>query len=160
MKKTMPLAALALAAFALAGCKSTTQDFMKLPLDARIVPAKFKPIVEVMKDAGVAKGSAYGEKIFWIIPVSGPDKFASNSAAGIMAFAEDPMKAAAVYQACKSVGADILLAPRFTEERYASFLWFNKTRKVSVEGVPAKITGAAEIPVEDWAELFGYKVSK
>ena len=62
---------------------------------------------------------------------------------------------AAVYDACTRSGASILLAPRFTVSEESSFLWFSGKKTVTVEGVPARITGAEEIPVEQWPVLFG-----
>ena len=154
-----------IAALTLTACTSVNQDFKRVPLDADIVPAKFKPTVEVIKTPTVARGNSESERIFWIISSKYPRKFASTGAAvdaannGFLAglFAknyEDPLKSAAVYDACKKAGADILLAPRFTTERYVGFLWFLRSRKVSVEGIPARIVGAEEIPVDQWKELF------
>ena len=153
MKKLLSVAIAAMAVGMFAGCRSTTQDAYRLPFEAKTVPAKFKPTVEVIENQGAAKGDASREKIFWFIPVAAPDKFSTNPSG--LSFLDDELKSAAIYQACKATGADIILAPRFTEERYSSFLWFHRTRKVRVEGIPAKITGAEEIPVEQWPILFG-----
>ena len=62
---------------------------------------------------------------------------------------------AAIYDACKKSGASILLAPRFIEEEETGFLWFSGKKTITVEGVPARITGAEEIPVDQWPIIFG-----
>ena len=149
MKGITTIAAMILSAIIFSACTSVNQDIKRVPLDAKIVPAKFKPTVEVIKDPAVAKGTSESEKVLWLLTTKYPNKFAPVAAL------EDPLRAAAIYDACQKSGADIILAPRFTEERYTSFLWFFKTRKVSVEGIPAKIVGAEELPVEKWRELFG-----
>lgn len=155
MNKSAILAVGTVMAFMLVGCSSLHQDHLRASLDAKIVPAKFKPTVVVMKDKGIVSGYADSKSIFWIIPCKTPNKFSSNPNSGGVSIFEDQLKAAAIYDACQKCGADIILAPRFTERRFASFLWFYKERAITVEGIPAKITGAEEIPIEDWPILFG-----
>lgn len=133
------------------GCHSVAQDHYRAGLQAEILPAKFKPVVQPMDGAPVAKGGSKSVTVFWILPVQWPEKFSHDP----NAFYGDWLKDAAVYEACAKSGADILLAPRFTEERVTGPLWFFRKRNVSVEGIPAKIVGAQEIPVEKWPLLFG-----
>lgn len=144
--------ALALAAL-VSGCHSIAQDRYRAGLQAEMIPAKFKPTVEVIRGAPTATGSAKSMIVFWILPVMWPERFAPDPNAP---FGHgDWLHDAAVYEACAASGADILLAPRFTEERTTGLLWFFRSRKVSVEGIPARVTGAQEIPVEKWPLLFG-----
>ena len=144
--------ALALAALA-SGCHSIAQDRYRAGLHAEMIPAKFKPTIEAMPVTQPATGSAKFLAVFWILPVIWPDRFSPDPNAPFGY--GDWLRDAAVYEACKASGADILIAPRFTEERTTGLLWFFRSRKVSVEGFPAKITGAKEIPVEKWPLLFG-----
>lgn len=145
-------AALVMATLA-SGCHSIAQDRYRAGLQAEIIPAKFKPTVEAMPGAKPATGSAKTMTVFWILPVMWPERFAPDPNAPFGY--GDWLRDAAVYEACAASGADILLAPRFTEERTTGLLWFFRSRKVTVEGFPARITGAKEIPVEKWPLLFG-----
>lgn len=134
-----------------AGCHSISQDHYRAGLQAEIVPAKFKPLVEPIRGSQVATGNSKSLVAFWILPLEWPKKFSNDP----NTFYGDWLKDAAVYEACEAAGADILIAPRFKEERIAGPLWFFRMRKVSVEGIPARIVGAEEIPVEKWPLLFG-----
>ena len=164
-RRTIALgAALALAVLGLGtGCHSIGQDHYRAGTHAEMVGARFKPTIEPIHNAEIAKGSAKSFVLFWILPLEWPTHF-SNSATseeprgGFFAriFQHgDPLRDAAVYEACASTDADILLAPRFTEEYHSGPLWIFKQRKVWVEGIPARITGAQEIPIEKWPLLFG-----
>lgn len=135
------------------GCHSIGRDCYRAGMQAEMIPAKFKPNVEAMRGAQPATGSAKSLTVFWILPASWPERFATDPNAPFGY--GDPLRDAAVYEACAASGADILLAPRFTEERTTGPLWFFRSRKVSVEGFPARITGTQEIPVEKWPLLFG-----
>ena len=155
--RTGRMAALACAgtfALAFTGCQSVSQDKYRAGFHAEIVPAKFKPLVEPIRGAPTATGTADSLTAFWILPLEWPSKFSSDPNSPESCFG-DALKDAAVYEACASSGADILLAPRFTEERVTGPLWFFRKRTVSVEGIPARIVGAQEIPLEKWPILFG-----
>ncbi len=156
LDKASWLAALALTIGLGTGCTSVWQDHYTAGMGAEMVDAKFKPTVETMPGAK-AKGSAKSSVVFWFIPASWPNFFSSEANEETKGFFHfrDPLREAAVYEACNASGADILLAPRFTEERHTGFLWFFRKRTVSVEGIPARVTGAKEIPVEKWPLLFG-----
>lgn len=158
-------AALALACLGLTtGCHSVGQDHYKAGMHAEMVNAKFRPTVEPLRTSAVAKGEAKSFVLFWFIPLEWPTHF-SNAANSMHARGgffyrlfhgyNDPLRDAAVYEACAASGADILLAPRFVEERINGPLWIFRQRKVSVEGFPARITGVQEIPMEKWPLLFG-----
>lgn len=139
-------------AIASTGCHTVTADLYKADTDAEMVPAKFKPTVEVMKDKGLVTGSARSAYAFWIIPTEYPNKFSTIKGSFGLPYS---LANAAMYDACQKSGASILLAPRFTVKRYTSFLWFMGDTEVTVTGIPAKIKGAEEIPVESWPTLFG-----
>ena len=145
-------AALVLAGLA-SGCHSIGQDCFRAGMQTEMIPAKFKPNVEIIRGAQSVSGSAKSMTVFWILPAVWPERFAPdpNTPFGY----GDPLRDAAVYEACAASGADILIAPRFTEERTVGPLWFFRSRKVSVEGIPARINGAEEIPVGKWPLLFG-----
>lgn len=158
-------AALALVALGLGtGCHSIGQDHYRAGMHAEMVGARFKPTIEPLHNAEVAKGTAKSFILFWILPLEWPTHF-SNAATSdeprggffsrLFFHPGDPLRDAAVYEACASSDADILLAPRFTEECHCGPLWIFKQRTVSVEGIPARITGAQEIPIEKWPLLFG-----
>jgi len=156
MKKLMVAALLAAVVCSVTGCKTTISDCFRSDLQTRLVPAKFKPTVEVMAHKGVVKGTARQSYWFWFFPHDTPNSFAHELCDG----SANPLMIpsvynAAVYDACEKSGASILLAPRFIETETTGFLWFCGEKTVTVEGVPARITGAKEIPVELWPVLFG-----
>ena len=155
MKKLMSIAAVVVAVCSLAGCMTTIDECFRSNLKTQLVPAKFKPTVEVMKEMGVVRGEATKSYWFWFFPHETPDSFAHEITDGTSGLMIPSVYNAAVYDACEKSGASILLAPRFTEVETTGFLWFCGSRTVSVEGVPARIVGAEEIPVEQWPVLFG-----
>lgn len=156
MKKLVCASALVLTMVGMTGCKTVIDDCFRSDLRTELVSAKFKPTVEVLKDKGVVKGTAKKSYWFWFFNHESPDSYAheiSGLFGGLMMIPS--VYNAAVYDACEKAGASILLAPRFTETTTTSFLWFSGEKTVSVEGVPARIVGAEEIPVEKWPEIFG-----
>ena len=155
MRTLMLVAALAASMFSITGCKTTIDDCFRSDLKTQLVAAKFKPTVEVMKEKGVVKGIAKKSYWFWFFPHETPDSFAHEIYDGFSRLMIPSVYNAAVYDACEKSGASILLAPRFTETKTTSFLWFCGDTTVCVEGVPARIVGAEEIPVEQWPVLFG-----
>lgn len=155
MKKVIFASALALTAVGMTGCKTTIDDCFRSDLRTELVSAKFKPTVEVIKDKGVVKGTAKKSYWFWIFNHESPDSFAHEIQGMFSGLMIPTVYNAAVYDACDKSGASIILAPRFTETTTTSFLWFSGEKTVTVEGVPARITGAEEIPVEKWPEIFG-----
>lgn len=145
--KYMPILAMAVAVAVTTGCMSTTKDHYRAQTSIDLGSVHFQPIVEVI-EGKTAEGSASSRNTFWFFKIEKPKKFSNNISSGMGNFAfkfEDPLRAAAVYAACEAVGADILLAPRFTDEIEIGFLCFNSRRKVTVKGVPAKIIGAKEV---------------
>lgn len=154
--KELMLTAVAVASMcSVTGCKTTIDDCFRSDMKTQLVPARFKPSVEVMKDKGVVKGVAKKSYWFWFFPHETPDSFAHEFDDGNGRLMIPSVYNAAVYNACEKSGASILLAPRFTETTTTSFLWFCGDTTVSVEGVPARIVGAEEIPIEQWPVLFG-----
>lgn len=155
MKQLIFAAALAVTVAGMAGCKTTIDDCFRSDLRTELVSAKFKPTVEVIKDKGIVKGTAKKSYWFWIFNHESPDSFAHEIMGSFNGLMIPTVYNAAVYDACDKSGASIILAPRFTETTTTSFLWFSGEKTVTVEGVPARITGAEEIPVEKWPEIFG-----
>ena len=155
MNKLICASVLAAIATGMVGCKTTIDDCFRSDLRTDLVPAKFKPTVEVIKEKGIVKGTAKKSYWFWFFNHESPDSFAHEINGIFSGIMIPTVYNAAVYDACEKAGASILLAPRFTETSTTSFLWFSGEKTVSVEGVPARIIGAEEIPVEKWPELFG-----
>jgi hypothetical protein len=153
MKKLMITCAVAAIAFC--GCKTTIEDHHRANLKTSLVPAKFKPTVEVMKEKGIVRGTAVKSYWFWFFGKESPDSFSHEIIDGFSGLMIPSVANAAIYDACKKSGASILLAPRFIEEEETDFLWFSGKKTITVEGVPARITGAEEIPVDQWPIIFG-----
>ena len=150
--KKISILAVAVVAAMFCGCKSTMQDIHVTDMNTEMVSAKFKPQVQVIGDS--VTGSATANTIFWgWWATEWPETFANQMTSSFGFSFGNPIKDAAVYDACKKAGADILLAPVFTVKKEIGFLWFEKNIEVTVKGVPAKITGAEEIPFEKWCEL-------
>lgn len=143
------------AATVLCGCKTTIEDHHRADLKTKLVPAKFKPVVEVMKEKGIVRGTAVKSYWFWFCSKESPDSFSHEIVDGFSGLMIPTTANAAVYDACKKSGASILLAPRFITEEETGFFGFSGETKITVEGVPARIVGAEEIPVEQWPVIFG-----
>ena len=144
MKKIMTGAFLFALASAMVGCRSTNVDEWRSDLKTRLCPACFKPEYQVMKEKGIVKGEAMEKYSWWGFVSEGPDTFA-NEIGGPLTF-KPGVKEAAFEDACAKSGATILLAPRFTVQKQVGILWFSGMQKVTVEGVPAKLTGVTEVP--------------
>lgn len=155
MKRFLMAGFLAAMTGMVAGCKTTIDDRFRSDLRTELVAAKFKPKVEVMAEKGIVKGSATKSYWFWFIGRENPNSFAHEITPGGGGLMLPSVANAAVYDACAKSGATIILAPRFTETDSTGFLWFCGSKTVTVEGVPARIVGAEEIPVEQWPILFG-----
>ncbi len=143
MKKLIMLGGLAAITLAVTGCKTTLDDRWTSNLQTKLCPACFKPKYEVMKDKGIVTGSATDSWWFWFIPEESPDTFAyeRNSFPSIIPTVAD----AALNNACASVGAQILLAPRYTVTKQKGIFGFSGSVTVKVEGVPARLVGAEEV---------------
>ena len=144
--------ALALAAVAasVVGCKSTLDDRWRSDLGTTLEEAHFRPVYEVLKDKGIVSGQAVESYSWWGIIGSAPDTFA-NEIGGPLTL-KPGVKEAAFADACKKANCQILLAPRFTVTKEVGFLWFSGSNKAVVEGVPAVLKTAEEIPLEKWVE--------
>lgn len=143
MNKMMMGLALAAAAVSMVGCQSTNVDEWRSDLKTQLCPARFKPVYTVMKDKGIVKGEAMCKYSWWGFVCQGPDTFANEIGGPITL--KPGVKEAAFEDACAKSGATILLAPRFTTTKRTGILWFDGFEKVTVEGVPAKLTGAEEV---------------
>ena len=149
--KTLHIVALAAVAMTVVGCKSTMDDRWRADLSTTLERAHFKPVYEVQKDKGIVTGEAVEEYSWWGFVGSGPDTFA-NEIGGPLTI-KPGLKEAAFADACKKANCQILLAPRFTVTKEVGILWFSGKSKVVVEGVPAVLKTAEEIPFEKWVEL-------
>lgn len=143
MKKITMASMLVAVAAAMVGCRSTNVDEWRSDLKTKLCPARFKPVYRVMKDKGIVKGEAMEKYSWWGIVGTGPDTFAHEIGGPLTL--KPGVKEAAFEDACAKSGATILLAPRFTVHKEKGILWFSGLTKVTVEGVPAKLTGAEEI---------------
>ena len=143
MKKLMFAATLAAVAVSMVGCKSTSVDEWRSDLKTRLCPATFKPVYEVMKDKGIVKGYAEETYTWWGFVGNGPDTFANEIGGPIVL--KPGVEEAAFQDACAKAGCTILLAPRYTVSKEKGILGFSGATKVTVEGVPAKLTGAKEV---------------
>lgn len=155
MNKLSLIVCAAAVAVSFCGCKTTVEDVHRANLKTSIVPAKFKPTVEVMKEKGLVRGTAVKSYWFWFFGKESPDSFSHEIVDGFGGLMIPSTANAAVYDACKKSGASILLAPRFITEEETGFLGFSGKTTITVEGVPARITGAEEIPLEQWPVIFG-----
>lgn len=143
--------ALSAIAMTMVGCKSTLDDRWRSDLDTTLEDAHFRPVYEVLKDKGIVSGQAVESYTWWGIFGSGPDTFANEIGGPITL--KPGVKEAAFADACKKANCQILLAPRFTVTKEVGFLWFSGSNKAVVEGVPAVLKTAEEIPLEKWVEF-------
>lgn len=132
------------------GCKSTLDDRWRSDMVTTLEDAHFRPVYEVQKDKGIVSGSAEATFSWWGILGSAPDTFA-NEIGGPLTL-KPGVKEAAFADACRKANCQILLAPRFTITKERGFLWFSGSDKAVVEGVPAVLKTAEEIPLEKWVE--------
>ena len=149
--RMMTVMALGLAAATLAGCKSTIDDRWRADMDTTLENAHFRPVYEVQKDKGIVSGEATEEYSWWGIIGSSPETYANEIGGPITL--KPGVKEAAFADACRKAGCQILLAPRFTVTKETGFLWFCGKTKAVVEGVPAVLKTAEEIPLEKWVEM-------
>ena len=133
------------------GCKSTLDDRWRSDLDTTLEGAHFRPVYEVQKEKGIVSGQAEETYSWWGIFGTAPDTFA-NEIGGPLTL-KPGVKEAAFADACKKANCQILLAPRFTVTKETGFFWFSGSNKAVVEGVPAVLKTAEEIPLEKWVEL-------
>ena len=149
--KMMTVLALGVAAATLAGCKSTLDDRWRADMDTTLENAHFRPVYEVMKDKGIVKGEASEEYSWWGFVGTSPEVYA-NEIGGPISL-KPGVKEAAFADACSKAGCQILLAPRFTVTKERGIFWFWGKNKAVVEGVPAVLKTAEEIPLDEWVEM-------
>lgn len=138
-------------AASMVGCKSTIDDRWRSDLDTTLESAHFRPVYQVQKEKGIVSGQAEETYSWWGLVGSAPDTFA-NEIGGPLTL-KPGVKEAAFADACKKANCQILLAPRFTVTKETGFFWFSGSNKAVVEGVPAVLKTAEEIPLEKWVEL-------
>ena len=141
---------LAAVAASLVGCRTTVDDRWRSDLSTTLEQAHFKPVYEVQKHKGIVSGEAIESYSFWGLVSSSPETYA-NEVGGPLVF-KHGVKEAAFADACQKANCQILLAPRFTVTYETGFLWFSGKEKAVVEGVPAVLKTAEEIPLEKWVE--------
>ena len=151
--KKIQLFALAAVAVTVVGCKTTMDDRWRSDFGTTLERAHFRPVYEVQKDKGIVSGTAAETYSWWGLVGTAPDTFA-NEIGGPLTL-KPGVKEAAFADACKKANCQILLAPRFTVTKDVGFLWFSGRTKATVEGIPAFLKGAEEIPLEKWVEMKG-----
>lgn len=149
MRKSIAVVILAIIA---SGCASYT-DRYRADLRTRVIPAVFRPNVEMISHAP-ATGSASHFSILWFISFDTPSDYAiytgqspvmTDRGIGIDI---DFLDEAALENACVRSNADILVGPTFTrtETGGAWCLWLFCSKTVECKGYPARITGYEKIP--------------
>lgn len=135
-----------LASIMFVGCATVKQDVKVSNTNVDLEPVMFEPLTEVIGDNVV--GRAIDASMFWgLISTDFPDEFVSAKSSSSRI--PSVLESAAIADACKKSGADIILDPKFTIDDYSRFLGFSRETTVKVEGVPAKIIGAKEVPLEE-----------
>lgn len=143
MKKEFLLLGLALCC---AGCTTVEKDAFIATTNVETSPIMFEPLTEVIGDNVV--GRATDASVFWgLMSTESPDEFVSAKSSSSRI--SSALESAAIADACKKSGADIILDPKFTINDYSGFLGFSNETTAKVEGVPAKIIGAKEVPLEE-----------
>lgn len=142
--------ALSAIAVSMVGCKTTIDDRWRSDLGTTLEEAHFRPVYQVQKEKGIVSGQAEETYSWWGIFGTAPDTYA-NEIGGPLTL-KPGVKEAAFADACKKANCQILLAPRFTVTKETGFLWFSGSNKAVVEGVPAVLKTAEEIPLEKWVE--------
>lgn len=138
--------ACSLASIMLVGCATVKQDVKVSNANVDLEPVMFEPVTEVIGKKVV--GRATDSSTFWgLISTESPSEFVDSKAPTSKSFTE--IESAAIADACEKSGADIILDPKVTTDEYVGFLGFNRETTVKVDGVPAKIVGAREIPLEE-----------
>lgn len=147
MKKEFLLFGLAICCV---GCTTVQKDVYVANTNVEMQPVMFEPVTKVIGEKTV--GRATDSSTFWgLISTESPEKFVDTKASSSKSFTEIEM--AAIADACAKSGADIILDPKVTKDEYVGFLGFNRETTVKVDGVPAKIVGAKEFPLEKTHDL-------
>ena len=151
MKKLMLLGCVGVAVAAITGCKSTLDDRWRADMDTSLEDAHFKPVYQVLTEKGIVKGEATSTYSWWGILGTSPEVYANEIGGPITL--KPGVKEAAFADACAKAGCQILLAPRFTVTKERGIFYFCGSDKAVVEGVPAVLKTAEEIPLEKWVEM-------
>jgi len=149
MKRSVCVLALAAIAMTMVGCRTTLDDRWRADFAADLADAHFRPIYEAQNK--IVKGEAEARYSWWGFVGTAPEVYA-NEIGGPLTLKPGPCEAAFA-DACKKADCQILLAPRFTVTKEVGFLWFSGSTKATVEGIPAFLKGAEEIPMEKWVEM-------
>lgn len=152
MRRFLPLFALIPVGLVVSGCQTVTDDVYSSDTSVSLESSKFRVKTE---STGVQEstGTAEREYLFWFIPISGPSSFAATDSDGLLF--KDPLKQAALLDACEKSDADILLEPIYEENTDRGPFAFWRKRSVSVKGTPAKVTSVEEIPLKQWGQIYG-----
>ena len=97
MKKLIISSVVATIAFC--GCKTTIEDHHRANLKTSLVPAKFKPTVQVMKEKGIVRGTAVKSYWFWFFGKESPDSFSHEIIDGVSGLMIPSVANAAIYDA-------------------------------------------------------------
>lgn len=145
------MVAMAAVAASVTGCKSTMDDRWRSDMGTTLEAAHFRPVYEVQKDKGLVKGTATESYCWWGLLDTKPEVYANEIGGPLTPI--PGVKEAAFADACQKADCQILLAPRFTVTKKTGFLWFSGENTAVVEGIPAVLKTAEEIPLEKWAEI-------
>jgi hypothetical protein len=151
MKKSVCVLALAAVAMTMVGCRTTMDDRWRADFMAELSDAHFRPLYEAQNK--IVMGEAEEKYSWWGFVGSKPEVYA-NEIGGPLTLKPGCCEAAFA-DACKKANCQILLAPRFTVTKEVGFLWFSGRTKATVEGIPAFLKGAEEIPLEKWVDMKG-----
>lgn len=143
MKKEFLLFGLAICCV---GCTTVQKDVHVANTNVEMQPVMFEPVTKVIGEKTI--GRATDSSTFWgLITTESPSEFVDTKEGISSSYSE--IESAALANACEKSGADIILDPKVTTEEFVGFLGFNRETTVKVDGVPAKIVGAREIPLEE-----------
>ena len=148
MKRSVCALALAAVAMTMVGCRTTLDDRWRADFMAELSDAHFRPLYEAQNK--IVTGEAEEKYSWWGFVGSKPDVYA-NEIGGPLTLRPGCCEAAFA-DACKKANCQILLAPRFTVTKEVGFFWFSGRTKAVVEGIPAVLKTAEEIPFEKWME--------
>ena len=149
MKRSVYALALAAVAMTMVGCRTTLDDRWRADFMADLSDAHFRPLYEAQNK--IVSGEAEAKYSWWGFVGTAPEVYA-NEIGGPLQLKPGCCEAAFA-DACKKANCQILLAPRFTVTKEVGFLWFSGRTKATVEGIPAFLKGAEEIPLEKWVDM-------
>ncbi len=144
MKMARILAASSLIA-ALASCQSTNASKLGAPAD---VATKMIVVEPIVTHGGEISGTSQQSVLFGIFKWGGSGKIADNAQ---LPGSEDSLKREAIYSACETGSADIVLLPQYIVKEDNYFIF--KKRTCTVTGYKGNITGVKSISTETKADV-------